>query len=292
MFLRRLLPVPTILRVIPSTYSPRTGRLLSTNTPEKRTAIVTGSARGIGKAIALRLARDGYDITVNDISAQAALVSETIAEIKSLGRNAHGHIADVSSEEAVADLVNSSVSNLGPLTTMVANAGIAQVKPLLDVTPADFKRMFDVNVVGVHYCYRAAAKQLIAQGTPGKLIGAASIVAFRPFAMLGPYSASKWAVRGLSQVYAMELAKNKITVNAYAPGIVDTDMWELIDDGLAQKAGRKRGDMIRKYSHDLISLGRTSVPEDVANLVGFLASRDADYITGQTMIVDGGIIST
>jgi len=138
----------------------------------------------------------------------------------------------------------------------------------------------------------AAAHQFIDQGTPGKLIGAASIVAFKPFALLGHYSASKWAVRGLTQVYAMELASHGITANAYAPGIVDTAMWELIDDGLAKKEGKAKGDMIKKYSEELISLGRTSVPEDVAKLVSFLASSDAEYITGQTYIVDGGIIFT
>jgi NAD(P)-dependent dehydrogenase (short-subunit alcohol dehydrogenase family) len=117
-------------------------------------------------------------------------------------------------------------------------------------------------------------------------------VAFKPFALLGHYSASKWAVRGLTQVYAMELASHGITVNAYAPGIVDTAMWELIDDGLAKKSGGAKGDMIKKYSRELIALGRTSVPEDVAKLVGFLASSDAEYITGQTYVVDGGIIFT
>lgn len=259
-----------------------------------RTAIVTGAARGIGKAIALRLARDGYDVTVNDVASQEKALAETVSEIDALpgGRRAHAHIADVSSLEAVQGLVQSSVDHLGPLTTMVANAGIAQVKPLLDLTPTDFERMFAVNVTGVHYCYQVAAKQLIAQQTPGKLIGAASIVAFKPFALLGHYSASKWAVRGLTQVYAMELAQHKITANAYAPGIVDTNMWELIDDGLGKRGGKKKGDMIRKYSDELIALGRTSVPEDVASLVGFLASGDADYITGQTMVVDGGIIFT
>jgi NAD(P)-dependent dehydrogenase (short-subunit alcohol dehydrogenase family) len=126
----------------------------------------------------------------------------------------------------------------------------------------------------------------------GKLIAAASIVAFKPFALLGHYSASKWAVRGLAQVYAMELAKHKITVNAYAPGIVDTKMWELIDRGLGEREGRREGESLRKYSNELIALGRTSVPEDVAGLVSFLGSRDADYVTGQTYVVDGGIVFT
>ncbi|KAK3942462.1 3-oxoacyl-reductase [Diplogelasinospora grovesii] len=281
----------TALRRIPQQFpAVAKSRAFSSTAPQNRHAIVTGGARGIGKAIALRLARDGYDVTVNDVSEQN--LGFTLSEIEALGRRAYGHVADVSQQDAVANLIKASVRELGPLDTMVANAGIAQVKPLLDLTTDDFSRMMNVNVGGVHYCYQAAAKQMIEQGTPGKLIGAASIVAFKPFVLLGHYSASKWAVRGLTQVYAMELAEHKITVNAYAPGIVDTGMWELIDEGLAKKAGRKKGEMISKYSSELIALGRTSVPEDVANLVGFMASKDADYITGQTYVVDGGIIFT
>lgn len=175
---------------------------------------------------------------------------------------------------------------------MVANAGIAQVKALLDLTEDDFRRMFEVNVFGVQNCYAVAAKQMIKQGNGGKIIGAASIVAFKPFPMLSHYSASKWAVRGLTQAYAMEMAEHKITVNAYAPGIVGTAMWELIDEELAKKEGAKKGEIIKKYTEDLIALKRTSVPEDVAKMVSFLGSPDSDYVTGQTMVVDGGIIFT
>jgi len=119
-----------------------------------------------------------------------------------------------------------------------------------------------------------------------------SIVAFKPFALLSHYSASKWAVRGLTQAFAMEMAEHKITVNAYAPGIVGTAMWDLIDEELAKKKGAKKGDMIKKYTEDLIALGRTSVPEDVAKMVSFLSGDDSDYVTGQTLVVDGGIIFT
>lgn len=185
----------------------------------------------------------------------------------------------------------------------VANAGIAQVKQLLDLTPDDFRRMFEINVFGVQNCYSTAAKQMISQGNstqeaPSKMIAAASIVAFKPFPLLSHYSASKWAVRGLTQAYAMEMAEHHITVNAYAPGIVGTAMWDLIDEEIGKKRGErmgeviKKGETIKKYSDELIALGRVSVPEDVAKLVSFLASRDSDYITGQTQVVDGGIIFT
>lgn len=158
--------------------------------------------------------------------------------------------------------------------------------------------MLAVNLTGVHNCYAEAAQQMIDQGTcksnaPGKIIGAASIVAFKPTSLLGHYSATKWAVRGLTQAYAMELAEHNITVNAYAPGIVGTAMWDKIDEEMIAKKGgpsQKKGDMLRKYVDEMTLLKRVSVPEDVAKLVSFQASSDSDFITGQTQIVDGGIM--
>ncbi|KAM5349805.1 hypothetical protein ACJ41O_006310 [Fusarium nematophilum] len=257
---------------------------------QQRTAIVTGAARGIGKSIAIRLAQDGYDVCINDIQANKSLIDETVSEIQKLGRKAYGHVADISVPSEVQKLVEASVKELGPLSTMVANAGIAQVKSVLDVTEEDLRRVFDVNVFGVFHCYQVAAKQMIKQGSGGKILGAASIVAMKPFPTLPVYSSSKFAVRGLTQCFAMELAHHKITVNAYAPGIVGTAMWDLIDEELAKVQGAKKGDVIKKYSDDLITLGRTSVPEDVAKVVGFLSGPDSDYMTGQTVVVDGGII--
>ncbi|KAF7557790.1 hypothetical protein G7Z17_g420 [Cylindrodendrum hubeiense] len=258
----------------------------------QRTAIVTGSARGIGKSIALRLAQDGYDVCINDIESNKPGIDEVVSEIEKLGRKAYGHVADVSSRSEVEGLVEASVRELGPLTTMISNAGIAQVKSLLDITDDDLRRMFEVNVFGTFNCYSVAAKQMIKQGSGGKLLGAASIVAMKPFPMLSHYSASKFAVRGFTQAFAMEMAPHKITVNAYAPGIVGTSMWDLIDEELAKVNGAKKGEMIKKYSDDLIALGRTSVPEDVSKVVSFLSGPDSDYMTGQTVVVDGGIIFT
>ncbi|KAK4968698.1 hypothetical protein LTR28_001758 [Elasticomyces elasticus] len=250
-----------------------------------------------GKAIALRLAKDGYDVCITDVEANKPGIDEVVSQIKGMGRNACSAVADVSDLQQVEQMVETSCKELGPLNTMVANAGIAQVKPLLELTEQDFRRMFEINVFGVQNCYSVAAKKIISQGNakrdnPAKLIAAASIVAFKPFALLSHYSSSKWAVRGLTQAYAMEMAEHNITANAYAPGIVGTAMWDLIDKELGKKTGAKIGDTIKKYSDELILLGRTSVPEDVANLVAFLASRDSDYITGQTQVVDGGIVFT
>lgn len=258
------------------------------NKESVRNAIVTGAANGIGRAIALRLAEDGLNVAVNDIEANRHELETVRSEIKKIGRNSVVVTGDVSIENDVQRVIDDSVKTLGSLDVMVANAGIAQVKPLLEISTEDWDHMMAVNLRGVFLSYQLAAKQMISQGNGGKIIGAASIVAYRPFALLSSYSASKWAVRGLTQGAAMEWAKYGITVNAYCPGIVGTAMWDLIDEKLAENEGLNKGQAIRKYS-DLIHLGRVSVPEDVAQFVSYLASNDSDYMTGQSVMIDGGI---
>ncbi|TNM57045.1 acetoin reductase [Brevibacterium sediminis] len=251
-------------------------------------AVVTGSARGIGQGIAQRLGADGHHVIVADLPSMQDGVAETVTTIESTGGRATVAEVDVTDEDSLSRLVEVAVEAGGKLDVFVANAGIAQVEPLIEYSKADFEKIVDVNLTGVFLSYQAAAKQMIEQGNGGKIIGAASIVAFRPFALLSPYSATKWAVRGLTQGAAMEWAKHGITVNAYGPGIVGTAMWDLIDEKLAAEEGLAKGEAIKKYAGDIL-MGRVSVPEDVANLVSFLASEDSDYITGQTMLVDGGM---
>ncbi|QUL78793.1 SDR family NAD(P)-dependent oxidoreductase [Brevibacterium sp. SMBL_HHYL_HB1] len=251
-------------------------------------AVVTGSGRGIGQGIAQRLGADGHHVIVADLPSMKGEVAETVSTIQNAGGKATGAEVDVTDEESLGRLVDTAVEAGGKLDVFVANAGIAQVEPLIEYSKADFEKIVDVNLTGVFLSYQAAAKQMIEQGNGGKIIGAASIVAFRPFALLSPYSATKWAVRGLTQGAAMEWAKHGITVNAYGPGIVGTAMWDLIDEKLAAEEGLAKGEAIKKYAGDIL-MGRVSVPEDVANLVSFLAGEDSDYITGQTMLVDGGM---
>ncbi|KAL3428677.1 hypothetical protein BDV09DRAFT_190746 [Aspergillus tetrazonus] len=278
------------------------------------TAIVTGAARGIGRSIALRLARDGFCVGVNDMPSSAAEIAKVVDEINSSSLavkhkrgvpvdhavRAIGVPGDVSSTTDVAAMVQTTVSSFGPLYMMVANAGKAPVKPLLSSNVDDIADVFACNLNGTFNCYTEAARQMIAQGDPRevlrrqkyKIVGTASIAGFRAFPALGLYSASKFAVRGLTQSFAMEMATHNITVNAYAPGIVGTAMWDKVDELLGDIEGRARGESLEYYSKS-IALGRTSVPEDVAGLVGgFLASEDSDYVTGQTMLVDGGIVFT
>lgn len=251
------------------------------------TALVTGAGRGIGRAIALRLATDGHAVAVNDVNADAA---EAVAkEIGSAGGRAVAVPADVTDRDAVFAMVERTAAELGSVDVMVNNAGIAQVKTLLELTPDDLRTIFDVNVFGVVYGMQAAAERMIAQDTGGKIINAASIAGHAGFDFLGHYSATKFAVRALTQAGAKELARHRITVNAYCPGIVGTDMWDLIDSKLGPYLGNERGETLKQYT-ELITLKRVQTPEDVAGFVSYLASRDADYMTGQSVMIDGGIV--
>lgn len=255
---------------------------------ESRVALITGAGRGIGRAIAERLADDGLDIIVADIPDAQSNIDEVVSAVESRGRRAIGVTGDVADPEDVSRIIAEGTDALGHLNVFIANAGIAQVDEILDVKPDDLDRIIDVNIKGVYYCYQAAARQFIAQGTGGKIIAAASIVAFRPFPVLASYSATKWAVRGLTQAAAMEFAKHRITVNAYAPGVVGTAMWDLIDERLTERDGKPRGSALQAQVDNILA-GRVSEPADVAKLVSYLSGPDSDHMTGQTVLIDGGI---
>jgi meso-butanediol dehydrogenase/(S,S)-butanediol dehydrogenase/diacetyl reductase len=249
--------------------------------------VVTGAGRGIGRGIALRLAGDGHAVAVSDVNKAGA---EAVAEeITTAGGRALAVSTDVTDRDAVFALVDQAADELGSVDVMVANAGIAQVKELLDVTPDDLRKIFDVNLFGVVYSMQAAAEKMIAQGNGGKIISAASIAAHSGFDLLGPYSATKFGVRALTQAAAKELAKHKITVNAYCPGVVDTDMWELIDEQMGPYLGTAKGEAKAQFGAG-IALGRLQTPADVAALVSYLAGPDSDYMTGQSIIIDGGMV--
>lgn len=254
-----------------------------------RVALVTGAAQGIGRSIALRLAADGLNVAVNDVENNLDGLEMLAREIRDGGRRASTFVADISDSDEVETMVRSVAGELGRLDVMVANAGINQVKPLLDITSEDFDQIMAVNARGVFLCYQAAARQMISQSSGGKIIGAASIAAYKSSPLLGAYSTSKWAVRGLTQVAAQEWAQYGITVNAYCPGIVGTAMWERLDEELGKHFGLEKGEAFKQYS-ERISLGRVEEPEDVASLVSYLASKDSDYMTGQSIIIDGGVV--
>lgn len=252
-------------------------------------AHVTGSARGIGKSIALRLAADGHDLALSDLPHMADDLEATRTEVEAIGVRAIALYGDVSDPASVKALVADTAEQLGSLDVMVANAGIAQTKALLEVTPEEYDKVLAVNGRGVFLCYTEAARQMIAQGTGGKIIGAASIAAHKGFALLGVYCSSKFAVRALTQAAAQEWAEHGITVNAYCPGIVDTTMWEEIDHDLGEINKVGKGQSMAAMAAG-ITLGRVSTGEDVAKLVSYLAGPDSDYMTGQSVLIDGGMI--
>jgi meso-butanediol dehydrogenase / (S,S)-butanediol dehydrogenase / diacetyl reductase len=251
-----------------------------------KVAIVTGAGRGIGRGIALRLAQEGANVVVNDINPQ--LVNRVVEEIQILGHRSMGIVADVSNVDKVNGMVDEVVTEFGKLDIMVANAGIAQVKQATEITVEDWDKIFSVNAKGVFLCDQAAAKQMIKQ-KGGKIINCASIAGHSGFSLLSHYSATKFAVVGFTQALAKELGPYGITVNAYCPGIAGTDMWDLIDEKMGEYLGLAKGETLKKYS-ELITLGRVETPEDVACLVSYLASSDADYMTGQSINICGGII--
>ncbi|HEY0240419.1 MAG TPA: SDR family oxidoreductase [Friedmanniella sp.] len=250
-----------------------------------RSAVVTGAAGGIGRAIALRLAADGLNVSVLDLASARAGLDAVAAELSTPGQALE---CDVTDAAAVDGAVAAHVERFGGLDVMVANAGIAVTAPLLDITASQWQTTLDVNLTGVFHCYRAAARQLVAQGRGGRIIGAGSVAAHRGGKWQSAYSATKFAVRGLSQSLAQELAEHGITVNLYSPGVVQTPMWESIDLEMASRRGTPVGSELQAMIAG-IPLGRLEVPGDVAGVVSFLASPDAAYVTGQSIVVDGGM---
>ncbi|KAI0002514.1 NAD(P)-binding protein [Russula compacta] len=256
----------------------------SLSQPNKGVAIVTGAARGIGRAIALRLADDGHDVAVNDLPDTPEL-DEVIKEIEGKGRRALATPGDVSDESVVIDMIQRTVNTLGSLDVMVANAGMAILEPFLETSVAAFDKQMAVNTRSIMLCYKYAAKQMIAQGRGGRIIGASSMAGKKALDILFTYSATKFAVRGMTQSAALALGKHGITVNAYAPGGVETRLLDAFDEFLEPLAGPRAG---RNGLITSTAVGRIGEPEEVAHLVSHLASKGAGYITGQTISINGG----
>lgn len=254
-----------------------------------KVALVTGAGQGIGRAIALKLAADGFDIAVADLSFQQEKGEGVVREIEALGRKAVFVTADVSSKDEITAAVDTAAEKLGSFDVIVNNAGIAQVKPISEITGEELDKIFRINVNSVVFGIQAAVAKFDELGVKGRIINAASIAAIQGFPILGAYSASKFAVRGITQAAAQELASKGHTVNAYAPGIVGTGMWDLIDERLSEINGKPRGQNLQE-NVDSIALGRIEKPEDVAGVVSFFASDNAGYVTGQVLLVDGGML--
>lgn len=260
-------------------------------TEEKRVAVVTGGERGIGRGITDRLLADGYCVVIanrNEADGQQA-----VAELNAAGYEGKvvAVAGDVSEKARHEKFVQTAVETFGRLDTYINNAGIAQIQLLQDETKEDMDEIFQTNVYSVLFGIQAATAQFRKQADGDKIrkiINASSIAGHVAFDMLGAYSATKFAIRGLTQAAAKELGRDKITVNAYCPGIVGTDMWDYIDEKMVEAWGGEKGQYLKKYS-GLITMGKVETPAEVAGYVSYLASHDADYMTGQAVQIDGGI---
>ncbi|KAF4612370.1 hypothetical protein D9613_003953 [Agrocybe pediades] len=254
-----------------------------------RTAIVTGAAQGIGRAIASRLARDGYHVVLNDLPSRKREVEGLRSEIingsriqrEQSGKTATASVcvADVSIEQDVSQMVEHAVRETGGLDVMVSNAVCFLPKTFLETTSEDLHKTFGVNVEGTFFCYKHAALQMIKQGRGGRIIGASSLAGKQGTSILSAYSASKFAVRGLTQSAALELAPHNITVNAYAPGFTDTPSLYTLFNALKERNIPGRADPSK----------RLIMPEEIAGLVSYLVSDEAAMITGQSISINGGL---
>ena len=254
---------------------------------QKKVALVTGSAQGIGKAIALRLAKDGFAVAIADFN--EALAKKTADEINGTGGKAIAIKVDVSDREQVFAAVEQARKKLGGFNVIINNAGVAPTTPIESITPEIVDKVFNINVKGVIWGIQAAVDAFKKEGHGGKIINACSQAGHVGNPGLAIYGASKFAVRGLTQTAARDLASQGITVNAYCPGIVKTPMWDEIDREISEAAGKPLGYGTEQFAKS-IALGRLSEPEDVAACVSYLAGPDSDYMTGQSLLIDGGMV--
>ncbi len=242
---------------------------------ENKVAIVTGASRGIGKAIALKLAKDGADVVVTATTLETA--QKTAKEIEAIGRKALPLAVNVADFSNVESLVASAFETFSKVDILVNNAGITKDNLLIRMTQEQWDDVLSVNLKGAFNCIRAIARKLMKQRS-GKIINITSVVGIMGNAGQANYSASKAGVIGLTKSVARELASRNIQVNAVAPGFIDTDMTDAIPDDM------------RENLESSIPLGKIGSTDDIAAAVAFLASDESNYITGQVLNVDGGMI--
>ena len=255
-----------------------------------KSVIVTGAGRGIGLAIAKRFLSEGARVLLTDIHED--LSGQVLAEAKKAGVEAAYETLDVSSKRQVEEIITRAVTRLGRLDVMVCNAGIGEVAPLVEATEESYDRQMAVNTKGCFLCATAAARQMLQQGDGGRIIinaSGAGKMAPGKAVPLGVYAMSKHAVIGLTKSLGMELAADNILVNCVCAGIVDTPMWDLIDEGVTSRSGQPKGSFKAQVVAS-IPVGRIQKPEDLANIVVYLASNDASYVAGQALNCCGGLV--
>jgi NAD(P)-dependent dehydrogenase (short-subunit alcohol dehydrogenase family) len=247
-----------------------------------KTALITGSARGIGRTFAERYVKEGARVAIADINLAAA--QKTAGEI---GANAIAVEMDVSSRTSIRAAVDQVASAFGGIDILVNNAALFDLAPIVEITEASYNKLFGVNVYGVLFTMQAVAEKMIAQGRGGKIINMASQAGRRGEALVGVYCATKAAVISLTQSAGLNLIKHGINVNAIAPGVVDGEHWDHVDALFARYENRPLGEKKRLVGAD-VPFGRMGTAEDLAGMAIFLASQDSNYIVSQTYNVDGG----
>ena len=241
----------------------------------KRVALVTGASRGIGRAIALRLAAEGCYVVIN-YNGSREKAEEVQQEILQAGGQAHIYQCNVADFQACGEMFKDTISKMGHLDILVNNAGITKDGLLMGMSEEDFSKVVDTNLKGTFYCIRHAARTMIKQ-KKGRIINLSSIVGISGNAGQANYAASKAGVIGLTKSAAKELASRGITVNAIAPGVICTDMTQVLPEQVKEKIWAQ------------IPMGGFGDPQDVAAAAAFFASEEAGYITGQVLMVDGGM---
>ena len=250
-----------------------------------RTVIITGGASGIGLGISKGLAAEGANVVIADLNLEMA--QKATDEIIAAGGHALATQVDVTNRSSVQAGIQQAVQAFGKLDCYFNNAGFNKPMKFLDVTEENFDAIMRVNALAVFIGTQEAAKQYIRQGSGGKVVNTASIAGRTGFSSFAPYSASKAAVISITQAGARALAEHHITVNAFSPGVVETPLWKKLDKDLEEIG---EGDSGFDSMAAGILLGRAAQPEDIVPTALFLASSDSDYVTGQTMAIDGGMI--
>jgi NAD(P)-dependent dehydrogenase (short-subunit alcohol dehydrogenase family) len=247
-----------------------------------KVAIITGGARGIGRAVATRYAEEGARVVIADLN-QAE--SENVA--REIGHDAIGIGLNVTKQESIDAMVRDVVARAGRIDILVNNAGVFEMAPVLEITRESYAKQFAVNVEGLLFTLQAVAKQMVSQGEGGKIVNFASQAGRRGEALVAVYCASKAAVISLTQSAGLGLIKYGINVNGIAPGVVDTPMWDVVDAQFAKYEKLPLGEKKRQVGL-AVPYGRMGTVGDLVGAAVFLASADAGYIVAQTLNVDGG----
>ena len=250
-----------------------------------KTAIVTGGGGGIGRAVSLRYAQEGARCAVADV--QLSLAEAVVKEIKSAGGSALAISMDVTKQADIDQTLQAAVDAFGQVDILFNNAAIFEMAPLLESSRESYDRLFDINVKGMFFMMQAVAAHMVEKGIQGKIVNLSSQAGRRGEALVAHYCATKAAVYSYTQSAALAMAPHHINVNGIAPGVIDTPMWATVDGLFARYENRPIGEKKRLVG-EAVPLGRMGSPNDIEGAAVFLASADADYITAQTLNVDGG----